>query len=624
METVNLKGNYSVLKQFIDKTRKLNHSNVDIFNELFVNQWHEHSNELKVELNELVNELFDNAFFVNAFAEYGINSNNGFSSEIITKIKHKILPLSLPKEELSHFIQYLFNDDQDYLWLNKINLNNWKMILGCIDNIDLGVQLKIQLQIGNSLTILCNRLTNLGIDRSLSAKFPTIDDLGSPFFKLSNQLDTAINTSAKHNFNEINHASIEQIRKSIDEIENLFISIHKDIKESGTSLHLIFLLKRAQQHIERIKLLTYILFNYNPEEGKEFSSKIITELVQAEQLKTSISQFFKTHTQILAFRIVSHTSKKGEDYIGFNKSENKALFRSAMGGGLVVVLLVYIKHLIHQLHFSLFFEGILFGLNYGLGFVAMHLLHFTLATKQPALTASFIAESIEKNDEHHTKSKNVLIQIIRSQMVSLLGNMVVVIPLCFITSYFFYEIWNTPVFDDKAAQNVLYKNHLFYSLSLFYAGITGIFLSLSGIVIGYIDNKVVYSQIGLRIENHPKIVKKYHPEKRKKIAIFFENNLGAITGNLFLGFSLGMAGNLGEFIGIPFDIRHITISAGNFSIALVNMHRQDIALISTVFLTVILIGLINIIVSFVISFVLACGSRGLSWRESIKIIFNKR
>ena len=166
METVNLKGNYSVLKQFIDKTRKLNHSNVDLFNELFVNQWHEHSNELKVELNELVNELFDNAFFVNAFAEYGINSNNGFSSEIITKIKHKILPLSLPKEELSHYIQYLFNDAQDYLWLNKINLNNWKMILGCIDNIDLGVQLKIQLQIGNSLTILCNRLTNLGIDRS--------------------------------------------------------------------------------------------------------------------------------------------------------------------------------------------------------------------------------------------------------------------------------------------------------------------------------------------------------------------------------------------------------------------------------------------------------------------------
>jgi site-specific recombinase len=117
-------------------------------------------------------------------------------------------------------------------------------------------------------------------------------------------------------------------------------------------------------------------------------------------------------------------------------------------------------------------------------------------------------------------------------------------------------------------------------------------------------------------------MQRYTPTQRKKIALFFENNLGAIVGNLFLGFALGMAGNMGEFIGIPFDIRHITISAGNLGIALLNFKFQDWELILTVFVSVILIGLINIIVSFLISFILACSSRGLSWKQSIKLLFS--
>ena len=623
IETVKIEGNYLKLKQFIDSIRKLNSSDVNEFNKLFYEKWEEQKHIIKDEINQYTIYLLQNAFFVNAFAEYGINGNNGFFSEIIAKLKHKILPIALPEEELSHFIGHLFEENKDYEWLNKISLNNWQLIFSNIENIDSKVHQKLQIQICNSLTILCNRLTTMGIDPSLSAKFPTIDDLGSPFFNLHNQIDIAIKNSTALISEGVDEKLFDQIKLSIAEIESLFVTIQEDIKESGTSLNLIFLLKRAQQHIKRIKLLTLILLNKNKNEFSIYTSKLIVELVEAEQLKNNINHFFRAHTQLLAYRIVSHTSKKGEDYIGFSKKENKALFRSAMGGGLIVVVLVFIKHFIHQLHFSLFFEGLLFGLNYGLGFVAMHLLHFTLATKQPALTASYIAENIGQKDKVNSKSSNVFIQIIRSQLVSLMGNLVVVIPICFIISFLFLELWNTNIFSDNQAKNALLSNHLFYSLSLFYALITGILLSLSGIVTGYIDNKVIYSHIALRIENHPKIMKKYPLEKRKKIAAFFEKNLGAIIGNLFLGFSLGMAGNFGEFIGIPYDIRHITISAGNFSIALVNMHWQDLAFVLTVFTTVILIGFINIIVSFLISFILACSSRGLSWKQSIKLIFNR-
>ena len=44
--------------------------------------------------------------------------------------------------------------------------------------------------------------------------------------------------------------------------------------------------------------------------------------------------------------------------------------------------------------------------------------------------------------------------------------------------------------------------------------------------------------------------------------------LGAVIGNISLGFMLGMSSIVNSILGIPFDVRHITISAGNVSVAL--------------------------------------------------------
>ena len=145
-------------------------------------------------------------------------------------------------------------------------------------------------------------------------------------------------------------------------------------------------------------------------------------------------------------------------------------------------------------------------------------------------------------------------------------------------------------------------------------------MSLSGIVIGYFDNKVVYSEIAERIIKHPKLIRKYSLEKRQKLAAFIEKNSGGIIGNIFLGFCLGMASNIGKFIGIPFDIRHVTISSGNFSVALGSDNAYTLGLIISVFLGVIYIGLINIASSFLIFFIVVCRSRSLSWKQSLKVL----
>ncbi len=617
-----VKNNFTQVLNLINEIRLISNNEVEGFNELLEELIIKKSvdENFKIEFNKFCFLMLDEAFFVNAFTDYGINSNRGLFQEIFRRVKHKILPENISDNELRNFITLLFNKKNDFLMLEKINHSNWEAIVKLIDRSWLSKHSeKIAQQIYNAIIILCHRLTAIGLDSYLVSKLPEIDDSNSPFFELNYQITLFVKKHLADKTLEIDNRELQLILQCIETVEQLFVQIELKKEEIGTSLHLTFLLKRAQQQVNRIKLLLNLFITKNHSNKVLTLSQLIIELIKAEQTKNNITKFFKENTILVANRVISHTSEKGEHYIGFSKKENFTLFKSAMGGGLVVVFLVYLKHFIHHLNVSLFFEGFLFGLNYAIGFVFMHLVHFTLATKQPAMTASYIAENIG-NGETGNKPWNVFKQIIRSQLLSLIGNLVIVLPICFLVAWLISNYLNYSIFNFTESKSQLFSNHPVYSASLIYACITGVFLSLSGIVIGYIDNKVVYSQIPERIIKHPQLIKIYSLEKRKKLAAFTERNLGAIIGNIFLGFSLGMAGNIGKFIGIPFDIRHITISTGNFAIALGSDNNYKLDLILTVFTGIILIGLINIASSFLISFILACRARGLSLKQSLKIL----
>lgn len=606
---------------FIEEIRALSEKDDTEFNEALQALLLQKSLDVdfKTEFTELCYFTLDHAFFVNAFADYGILSSRGLFPEIYLRFKHKILPVNSDNDELHHFFNFVFAQPKDYLWVQRINFSSWEAIAKLIDSNQLVSHTeKVAGQLYNAIIILCHRLTSIGIDPYLVTKLPKFDDSDSPFFELNLQASLFVKNNLSNSSVYVDDEVIK-ILTTIDCVENLFNEIQNKKDEIGTSLHLTLLLIRARQHIGRLRLLLNLFITKQESDKVLTVSKLFMDLVKAEQTKNSIRALIKENTNLLAYRIVSHTSEKGEHYIGFSNKENQKLFRSAMGGGLVVVFLVYIKHYIHVMNFSLFFEGFLFGLNYGLGFVLMHLLHLTLATKQPSMTAAYIAESIDNASDSSKKPWMMFKQIIRSQLVSLIGNLVIVLPLCFLIAWTLNHYFHYSVFDYTGVKSQMYSNHPMYSASLIYACITGLFLSLSGIVIGYLDNKVIFSEIGARIIKHPKL-KIYSEKKTKKIAGFVTRNLGGILGNLFLGFCLGMAGNVGKFIGLPFDIRHITISAGNFGISLGSSQSYRLDLIITVFIGIILIGLINIVSSFLISFIVACRSRDLSLKQSLKIL----
>lgn len=571
----------------------------------YVEELKHHPNEFN-EISEAFYALLSGLFYVDSLTDAGINSNRGFFPELKQRIKNRILPPVNAQLDFSGVVTQLFSSKSDIAVLQKISNENWQTFLELAKAEKLCNDLKGQVQ--NALVILTHRFVTLGIDPYIVKKLPKVDDYQSPFFRLNLLMSEFLE----------GRSSKESVSINLKECEEVFTFLKNNGHVTGISLHLTFLIRRAEQHIRRLEMLMDIHAAEGYEEKKKRIPKLVSTLVACEIGSNSIRNFFNENTDLMANRIASQTSGKGSKYIGFTKKENVKLLWSAMGGGLVVVFLVYIKHFIHRLHLPLLPEGILYGLNYGIGFVLMHLWHLTLATKQPAMTASFIAEHVESGlaeKQPSGKLSQMMAQIVRSQFISLLGNLMVVLPLNFLSAWLLIKLFDVRLFSFRESLDHIVSNHPYYSGSLLFAFVTGIFLTMAGIIQGYYDNKVVFSQIPERIEQHPFLLKLFSVKRLNVLSAFIRKNLGAIVGSLMLGFFLGSTGNFGKFIGIPVDIRHVTISSGNFAIAVAHGYLIPKGFYIMTFAGILFIGLINILSSFILSFYIACRSRYIHNRQ---------
>jgi site-specific recombinase len=180
----------------------------------------------------------------------------------------------------------------------------------------------------------------------------------------------------------------------------------------------------------------------------------------------------------------------------------------------------------------------------------------------------------------------------------------------------YFTITGTRIAEGEAAHKLLTDQQPFHSLAWMYACFTGFFLFLSGLIAGYVENYVVYGKMTDRIRNLNSFKHSFGEKWQYRILHYVENNLGALVGNIALGFFLGMAGFIGKTFGIPFDIRHITVSAGNTAIGLFGLNnavsfKESMYTLFGVFG----IGALNFAVSFGLAFFVAVKSRGIHLRQ---------
>jgi site-specific recombinase len=579
--------------------------------------------DLQSSFQQYLSSLFVHYDPLMLYTNSGILSNKGFFSETFEKISFKILPPLTNEGELVFLLNQIFYKKTDYRWVDAVPSTLWIELfqsIGFLQDKTTLSSLSNQRNLLNTALVLAQRVTAIGLEPVMVAKLPYIDNFDSAFLYLSREVNLYVDNFKENPLYYLeNEATYQKILKYIADCEFTIYYLRKNKDIYGVSLSLTYLLLRLSQHLQRLKVIFAILQRTDYEHSNQSVIMLLKELVHSENRKYSLRKHFSDNLSFLAFKVVEHTSKTGEHYIATNRKEYAKLLKYACGGGLVVAFLCLLKLSAYNQHFPPFGEAFFYSMNYSIGFIIIHLLHFILATKQPAMTASTIASSLDSEQMSDSFVNPVILiaQIVRSQFISLVGNAMAAFPVAYGLAWAYFYIFGKHIVDSTKASLLVSELHPWDSLALPHAAIAGFFLMTSGLLSGFYDNKVVYDNIPQRLKKQPLLQFLFPKSSLEKLSDYIGQNLGALAGNFYLGIFLGITSTIGKILGLALDIRHITFATGNFALALVCLnHEITLAQVIYTLLGIVMIGIVNVLVSFGLSMGIALKSRNVNFANT--------
>lgn len=559
-----------------------------------------------------------NADMVPMLTDSGMALSRSVGKELYGRLKHKFIPPITNPNDFLYVIDVIFYKSYDFKWVEKVHRDSWSKFFELLGLSFRGAESALVRQVLLSLEILSARVAQLGWEKDLADHMP-VNKTANPFMGqlyLVKELKNCYENDAPWVINEKAEElqlALRHCRETIDQIKN-------NSDQSGASLAQSFVLYQLEQKIERMLLLVDLV-----DTDQRFNMQRLVnyflDVVRNETRKNSIRELLSQTTGYLAYQIAEQKSRKGSSYITSSPAEYRKMIFSAMSGGLIICFVAIIKNLMAFLKLAPFWQGFVYSLNYSLGFILIEETKSTLATKQPAFTASAVAVSMDsRKADHQPNLYNLAVtisKVSRSQIASFAGNLLVVFPVTYLLAWAFDAIFKMKIASGQEAFELLKAQHPWESLSLLYACNTGVFLFLSGIIAGYVQNKMKFGKVGERIVQHPLLRFNFSKTRLARIAGYWDSHAGSLIGNIALGFFLGMASSVVKIFGIPFDIRHITISAGNASIGLYGVGWDHISksYLLIVFIGILGIGFFNFLVSFTLAFFVAVRSRGIRLNE---------
>jgi site-specific recombinase len=563
--------------------------------------------------------LQQNCRHAELYTSTGILPNTGFFSEIFRRIGHKCLPEVLDPELLRTFLRQIFHRPSDRRWVIGVGDEAWLQLIAALRFDELAPHPELPRPIAEtlrSLRVISYWVAAFGMEPELLRLEPALETHESPFVSQNIELIAYIEAyPASWRKTEAPAIDDKHLRVLFDQCREVIARIRKRAARNGTSIRLTYHLKRLQQLLRRSEHLLDILENLRVDpDGQAAYPAIVT-------LFTRLVQDECQNTELLALRVTDHASAHGEHYITETRGEYGQMARSAMIGGVIIAFMACFKLLLAKAQMPPLTGAIVYCLNYGLGFCLIHVLHGTVATKQSAMTANAIAASISESGgklrDIETLSRLVA-RTLRSQIVAILGNIGIAIPLAALIAYSVLRVGGEHFVSPEKAAHLLEEQSLIYSGAVFYAAIAGVFLFLAGLISGYFDNYAAYNRIPERILQLGWSKRLFGESRMRRVSAYIGDNLGALASNLFFGFLLGGTTIFGLLLGLPIDIRHVAFSSAFVGIALVSLDfSPDLWMFLWAAIGVAAIGLINLAVSFALALKVALRSRQVSeapWR----------
>ncbi|MFK8139352.1 MAG: hypothetical protein AB8E15_13410 [Bdellovibrionales bacterium] len=553
--------------------------------------------------------------FTSILTDEGVVTEQSFISEFFYRFNKKFFPTIYADRD---FYSYLYKMDYKYDFRRiflQLSQENLARFFDWIVDSDIKIQDHLESKISEPLNILMIRLVYYGTSRQISSRIKIAPELMNCFTNAQASVKEFIKSPSIEN-NEV-------LLRKLDSCLEACELIRSNRLVEGISFDVTFRIIIIQDLVRRIRNLSKLKVRIEEENRSLMIAKMAQTLLESEKDSRKISTLFYRYVELVFFEITEHTGRLGENYIKNDSAGYRKMFKKGLLGGLIVGLFAFLKPVFSDFNLAPFIEIFSFSLIYSGIFLLIYFLNGVLATKQPSMTASRIAKELDESKDKISYLWNItemLIDTFRTQFIAIMGNFIIAMPIS-AGIYLLMSESGSFRFTDASAQYLIDSLHPIFSLSLFYAFVTGGCLALSGIFSGAIRNWYIFNHIDQRIILSAKQNKWMTTSTAKKLISFLDTNLEGLSGNISLGFLLGTLSSTGHITGLPIDIRHITFAAAQAGTGLAHFVSDfQWGTFGVLVLSVLAIGLINLTVSFGITFLVAFRSRKLSFNQGRELI----
>ncbi len=552
-------------------------------------------------------------------ADHGFAPRTSFASELSHRLRRKLLPGTPETTDLGELFGLLFNDPADVRWLRMLDsatLDSARALLFAPDATGEAQgprPSRWTLNLLDAVVFAASQVSATGFAAEIRVRMSPAALRERAFHALPPVLEsfrTAVLSFGPRS--EQARTAADALRAQLDACRHAAYSVYSHLEAHGVSVGIVFRVRQLRERVLRIKQLMDCLQSDQPERA---TVALLSDLVQVGLDNRSVRQLIATSSHLTAAKVAERSAESGEHYITRDMGEYKAMLRKAAGGGAIIGLTTWVKFSLYALTLSAFWAGFAAGLNYAISFVLVQLLHLTVATKQPAVTAPAMVAKLKDLQAVGGTRRFVdeVAHLLRSQMAAIIGNVGLVVPVVLLISVALFHYTGAHMIDAEKARHTLSDISVLGPTALF-AAFTGVLLFASSIIAGWVENWFVFHRLDSAMAHNPRFTRWLGVARARRWAAFMRANISGFASNISLGFMLGIIPVVAAFFGLGLEVRHVTLSAGQVTAAAASLGWGVLGEPAFWWAVagVVVIGPLNLAVSFYLAFRLALKAQNVS------------
>ena len=566
--------------------------------------------------------LVEHVDITTLLADFGFAPRTALISEVAERIRTRLLPGSPETIDASELFMLALPRAFDAEWLAALDEATLARLVALLtpagaENTSTSAWHRALL---DAITYCAGQILSTGYAPELRLRMSDSTRQAQPFHALLRDVES-LRVEVLHPLRtpERRDEAAQRLRERLEACRAAASTVYAHLEENGISVGLVFRIRQLRTRILRVRELLDCLLAPQPAVA---AARLLAHLVHVGQERRSLRALLRSNSSLLAAKVAERSAETGEHYITRTGAEYRTMVRKAAGGGAVMAFTTMVKFGLYALALSAFWGGFWAGVNYATTFVLIQLLHLTVATKQPAMTAPAMAAKLKELGASGAIESFVdeITHLVRSQVAAVLGNVLVVFPAVIGLAMLFALVVGSPALSETQALQVFESQHLL-GPSLIFAAFTGVLLFMSSIIAGWTENWFVLYRMDSAMHYNPRITRLLGQERAARWARFLRENLSGFAANISLGFMLGLVPAFAGFFGLALDVRHVTLSTGQVGAASAALGLEVLHLPAFWWAVAALplMGALNVSVSFYLAFRLALRAQNVSGVDRSRI-----